>query len=51
MHKAEPLRSTKITPLQRYYGLLRLPPFPIYGYVFPFTVGVITPDTTGLSGS
>jgi len=51
MLKAEPLRSTGITPLHHYYGLLRLPARPQHGYVFPCFVKVIILNRPGLSGS
>jgi len=51
MHSAEPLRSTGITPLLHYYGLLRLPNGPCRRYVFRHHVEVITLAQTGLSGS
>ena len=47
---AGPLGSTGITPFLSYYGPLRFPTRPTYGYVFPYVVEDITLSKPGLSG-
>jgi len=43
------LRSTRVTPLQRYYGPLRLPIWPTSGYGFPSVVDSATESPSRVS--